>query len=120
MEVNVCKPGLVVVPDVRWRVGSEFPEVNFVQSGVEGVELLLFFFTAFGGVVVNFPFESVFAEVIPVRFGVGKVQVPCLVYRVTWCYWGGRGAAQEEEFFVLFNNPERVLPVPAILAGKPL
>lgn len=88
MKVNVGKSGLIIVPDVGWGSGAEFLFVKFLHPSVKGVKLLLFGFTTFCWVVVNFCVKCVFAKICPVRFGVSEVQVPCLVYRVAGCNSG--------------------------------
>jgi hypothetical protein len=58
--------------------------------------------------------QGILAEVYPVRFSIGEVQMPNLVNRVRRCYTLFTNAAQVNEFFVFLDYPGSVILCPAV------
>jgi hypothetical protein len=69
-------------PDVIWRGVSKGLGVQIQRLLVPFGKLPLFGRTAFGGAVVDFATEGVFAQIVPVGAGVQQVQVPNLIHRM--------------------------------------
>jgi hypothetical protein len=104
---------------MRWR----FAKLLLVKQ--EGgfviiCKLVAFFLTSLGRVVVDVLAKDVFAEIVPVRFRVHQVEMPCLVYFIRGSNRLGTCGAEEKKLFVLNNYTFCKGGCPVVFAGQPL
>ncbi len=120
LEIDVRKTLLVIGPDIGWRFRSKIFFIAVVRGRIEMVELFGFRGSALCGIMVQLFAYRIAAEVHPVRFRKGQVQVPGLVNGI------GRSDAfladrtEENKFFVFFDDAEGIGFCPAILASQAL